>query len=397
MRRVIDHNQRPLRVLLVISNLEYGGAQRQVIELANAADPATMDIHVCSLSPYVPLGAELRNREQRLHIISKQLKFDASVVPRLAQLIRRLRIDVAQSYLFDAEIATRLAGRLAAVPLVVGSERNTDYRLKRRQRLAYAITSRAVDLVIANSNAGAAFNSRTLRQPPSRYAVVHNGVNTRRFVPGDRNEVRTRLGLPLLVPVVGMFASFKAQKNHPLFLAGAKTLLEKIPATKFLLVGDQLHGGLHGSDAYKMRILKLVQDLGLHEHCVLLGNRDDVHELYTACDLTVLPSVFEGTPNVALESMACGVPVIATDVSDNALVVPDGRTGFIVPLDDPAALAERMWRLLTTPRLRDEMGASARVWVEAEFSPDRLAQKTEAVFRGAIARLTERHFSSAAL
>jgi glycosyltransferase involved in cell wall biosynthesis len=138
---------------------------------------------------------------------------------------------------------------------------------------------------------------------------------------------------------------------------------------------------MHGSDAYKDRILTMVDDMGLREHCVFLGNRNDVELLYPACDVTVLPSLFEGTPNVALESMACAVPVVATDVSDNALVVPDGRAGFVVPLGRPELLAARVLALLSDKQERLRIGRAAREWVEQEFSTARLAEKTEAVYR----------------
>ena len=117
----------------------------------------------------------------------------------------------------------------------------------------------------------------------------------------------------------------------------------------------------------------------------LLGNRSDVERLYPACDLTVLPSLFEGTPNVALESMAAGVPVIATDVADNASIIPDGRAGYIVKLGDAAGLAQKIVDLLSDHARRTAMAAAARVWVQSEFSTTRLAQKTEAVYREALA------------
>lgn len=135
-------------------------------------------------------------------------------------------------------------------------------------------------------------------------------------------------------PVVGMFARFKAQKNHSYFLRAAPEVIRRVPDVRFLFVGDELYLGMSGSVDYKRRIDTLVDQLGLREHCVFLGNRDDVENLYLLCDITVLPSLFEGTPNVALESMASGVPVIATNVSDNATLIPDGRAGFVVPLDD---------------------------------------------------------------
>ena len=144
-----------LVVAQVISNLEYGGAQRQVVELANHLNRDRFDVHICSLSEYVPLASQLEDCERRLHVVRKRFKFDFSVVPRLAKLFRSLRADVVHGYLFDAIIASRLAGRMASVGAIIGSERNTDYHIKRRQLLAYRFTRRQVDMIIANSRAGA--------------------------------------------------------------------------------------------------------------------------------------------------------------------------------------------------------------------------------------------------
>jgi glycosyltransferase involved in cell wall biosynthesis len=173
-----------------------------------------------------------------------------------------------------------------------------------------------------------------------------------------------------------------------LFFAAAQRVLHRVPTARFLLVGDQLAGGMHGSDAYKVRMNALVEALGIRSRCVFLGNRDDVDRLYPACDVTVLSSLFEGTPNVALESMACGVPVVATDVSDNAVVVPNGIAGFIVPLGDEAALAEHVAGLLLDHERRARMGVAARAWVESHFSTRRLSDKTETIFREGLAART---------
>ncbi len=373
-----------VRAVLVISNLEYGGAQRQVVTLANHSDPDRCDIHICSLSDYVPLAADLKDRDRRLHVISKKWKFDLTVVVRLARLLRRLRADIVHGYLFDAAIAARLAGRLAGTPVVVGSERNTDYRLTRRQRIGYRLTRGCVDVTIANSNAGAAFNSRMLGHPPSHYRVVHNGVDTTRFTPGEAGPVRRELAIEDDEPVVGMFASFKPQKNHPLFFEAAARILTRLPRARFLLVGDELHAGIQGTDEHKRNVGLLVDRLGIRPRCLFLGNRQDVERLYRACDVTVLPSFHEGTPNVALESMACGVPVVATDVADNAYVIPDGRVGYIVPLGGADAIADRVCELVGDAGLRPRIALQAREWVESEFSLSRLASKTASVYEEAL-------------
>lgn len=372
----------PIGVLQVISNLEYGGAQRQVIELANNLDERRFDVHVCSLSDYVPLGAMLRDAERRLHIIRKRAKYDLTVVPRLARLLRRLGTRVVHGYLFDAEIASRLAGRLAGVPLIVGSERNTDYVMKRSHKIVYRMTRSWCDLVVANSRAGAEFNRRMLGHDVSQYRVVHNGVDTERFRPGDGRAVRHELGITDDESVVGMFGSFKAQKNHPLLIAAAKLVLDRQPQTRFLFVGEQLYGGMHGSDQYRQKIDALVTQSGIRSRCLFAGNRNDVERLYAACDVTVLPSLFEGTPNVLLESMACGVPVVATDVSDNADIAPDGQVGYIVPLNDPQVMAMRIVSLVEDPELQNSFGARARTWVEQRFSVRRLIEQMAEVYRG---------------
>lgn len=390
--RNMMHRAHPPRVVLVISNLEYGGAQRQVIELVNHMDRNRFDMHICSLSEYVPLASGLTESERRLHIIPKRHKFDISTVYRLQGLLRQLRADVVHGYLFNAQIASRLAGRLAGTPLVVGSERNTDYTLMRRHLVTFRLTRSCVDVVIANSNAGAMFNQQLLGLAPSQYHVVHNGVNTDRFRPMDASALRRELGLRDNEPVVGMFASYKPQKNHPLFFAAARRVLRDVPNARFMAVGDALHGGLRDTDTYKCSIVEMVDALGIRDRCLFVENRPDPERLYPVCDVTVLPSFHEGTPNVLLESMAAGVPVVATDVSDNRYVVPEGRAGYVVPLGDEEALADRLRRLLTDASLRRRMGCDARRWVEEEFSSRRLADKTAQVYRAGLQHKSNRAF-----
>jgi glycosyltransferase involved in cell wall biosynthesis len=372
---------RPLCVVLVISNLEYGGAQRQVVEIANRLPRRGFTVHVCSLSSYTPLASGLRGRPHPLHIIPKRWKFDLSIIPRLASFLRQVRADVVHGFLFDANIAVRLAGFVARTPLVIDSERNSNYRLKRRQLLAYAVTRRLRHLCVANSQAGAQFNSQLTGTTIDRYRVVYNGVDVERFRPGDRFETRPRLGLADDEFVIGMFGSFKPQKNHELAFRAFAQVAARLPRARLLLVGDELAGGLHGTSHYKQAMLTLVDELGIRERCLTLGNRPDVETIYSACDVLVLPSLYEGTPNVALEAMACGVPVVATDVADNAHMIPSGRAGHLVALGDVGGLAEALARMAANPEDRVRMGSFARQWVVGEFSGEKMSERIADVYR----------------
>jgi glycosyltransferase involved in cell wall biosynthesis len=379
-----DSAGHPLVAVIVISDLEFGGAQRQVIELANSMTEKDCRVYVVSLADYVPLAGSLNDKEKRFKLILRRWRFDFTVVFRLARFLRHVHADIVHSYLFDATIAARLAGRIARRPVVIDTERNTGYTLKRIETVAFRLTRWCNDLTIANSRAGAAFNSRVLKQPPSIYRVVHNGVDTERFQPRANSELRAEWKIAPEELVIGMFASFKPQKNHPLLLRVARRLLDSGLRFRLLLVGDELYKGMSNSVEYKQEVQKLIDELNLRPHCLFAGNRKDVERFYNVCDVTALPSLFEGTPNVALESMASGVPVVATNVADNAYIVPDGRAGFVVELKDELAMADRLRQLLTAHDLRQSMSRSARAWVLEEFSCARLAEKTLAIYRKAV-------------
>lgn len=366
---------RKTTVAIVISNLEFGGAQQQIVELANNLDPGKFDVHVISLAHFVPLATSLRIPVERQHIVAKRWKYDFTVVFRLASLFRSANVRIVHGFLFDAEIACRLATRLAGVRINIGSERNCNYSRRRVQLTAYRITKSLQIRCVANSNAGAKFNSKLLGYPMAHYAVVHNGVNIDRFRPGDGSTVRKRHDIGLEKIVIGVFGSFKAQKNHKLFFRMAAVLASKYQNLRFLLVGDQLHGGIHGSDNYKEEVNALVDELDIRHLCVFAGNRNQVEEYYQACDLTVLPSNHEGMPNVLLESLASGVPVVATDVSDNRLLIRHGEVGFLVPVGDLEQLIEHVSNLVEDRALRHRMSEQAVVWIEQQFSAQKMAQK----------------------
>jgi glycosyltransferase involved in cell wall biosynthesis len=368
------------KVLIVISNMEFGGAQRQIVELVNNIDQTQFEIHVCSLSEYAPLADQF-NEGIPLHIIHKKAKFDFSVVFKLASLIRKHKFNVIHSYLFDAEIAARLAAKLSCTNIkVIGSERNANYILKPIQKHAYHLTKNLVNSIIANSQSGAEYNAAQTGQPVHKYHVVYNGVDTKRFKPQDKRQIRAELGIELDCKLIGMFASFKQQKNHPFLIEALKQVKAQGSEFKLLLVGDMLHGGMHGSDHYTTAVKQQIEDSGFAEDTIYLGNRDDIERIYPACDFTVLPSLFEGTPNVVLESMACGVPVIATDVSDNKKIITDTINGYIIVINNIEQLSDRIITLYKDKEKLALMATNAREQVEKHFSSQKLATNMQLIY-----------------
>ncbi len=370
----------PSRIMLLISSLEHGGAERQVTQLANHVDEKRFDLTVCSLSNHVPLAKELRDWERRLVIVPRRGRFNAGVVWRVARVMKQRQIDLVHCFLFDAEMIGRLAARIAGVCAVVASERNADYQRPRLHSWCLRLTRSWFDVMIANSEAGKRFNMRTQDLPAERIHVIRNGVDIHRFHPVGRMRLRALMGIPFDAPVVGMIANFKPQKRYEDFFRVAATVLRRFPRAFFVVVGEPLRDNLQGAEDYHAEIRKLVRSLGIEPRCRFLSQRNDMPDVYGLCDVTVLTSSREGTPNVLLESMACGVPVVATDVADNAYLVPGGDVGCIVNVGDVQETAERVCHLLGDPRKRRDRGKAAREWVVREFSSAALARKTEKVY-----------------
>jgi glycosyltransferase involved in cell wall biosynthesis len=376
----------PIRLLYVISSLEHGGAEHQVIELANRLNPQRFDVNVAVLEPHVPLAHLLRDRDRRLHVVEKRWKFDTGVIRRLAKFMRAKQTQIVHAFLFDAEMAARWAARSAGAPLVVSSERNSDYVMPRVHWLCKRVTRSWFDVMIANSEAGKRFNMRKLGINGERIDVIRNGIDTQRFQLQDKAAARKALDLPAHAPIVGMVATFKRQKNHGDFLRAAERLHNQYPDALFACIGEPMRANQQGAQTYHGEIVDLLDTLSVKSKCRFLGKRNDMPVVYNALDILVLPSTHEGTPNVLLEGMACGTPVVANDVSDNAQIAPDGKVGFIVQLGDVDALTERIGRLLENQTLRQTFSTAAREWVEHEFSMDKLIERTSRSYQRALLR-----------
>ena len=356
--KAVSDNQKV--VALVVHSLRFGGAERQVVQIARHLCKEKFKVFIFTFSDFTPLLDESDLPRESLVVIEKRSRFDVTVFSRLARELRKRRVDIAHGFLFDSELVTRCVAKLAGVRLVIGSERNSNYKIERWRWLLLRLTLPLTDLIVANSRSGAEFHRSIYGRARQPYEVVYNGVDIHRFAPADRQKERQELGFSQNEVVVGMFASFKPQKNHAVLLNAAGRALAEGCKVRLLLVGDVLLDGHGKTDTYKSFVLDVIDQTGVEEVTTVLGNRTDVEKLYGVCDFTVLPSLHEGTPNVVLESMACGVPVIVSDVSDNSVLVEDSVVGYVVRVGDVGQLADRIVSLCTDVSLRRGMGARAR-------------------------------------
>jgi glycosyltransferase involved in cell wall biosynthesis len=362
--RLAGRTALPVTILHVITTLDLGGAERMLVSLLTQSPRALFDHHVVSLVPggyYVPTLRAAGIRVTEIPLGPRPPRPLAIVA--LARLIRHTRPRIVQGWLYHGDLAATLglalAGRRRATRLAWGiqcSNLNT-----RVYRLQLALTIRACaalsaqpDVVVSNSDAGLE-RHRALGYRPARTCVIYPGVDTVRFRPRPEagGTVRRELGVPANAPILAHVARRDPMKDHACLLA----TLERLPAVHVLAIGA-------GTETLPDRP-------GLHR----LGRRTDVERLLVACDVSVSSSAFgEGFSNSIAESMAAGVPVVATDVGDARVVV--GDVGHVVPVRAPDRLAAAVRQLLDEPPpARRARGERARARIIARFDLHRMVDR----------------------
>jgi len=211
-----------------------------------------------------------------------------------------------------------------------------------------------------------------------RVSVIHSAYRPDRFHPGiDPSPFRASIGASADVPLVGVVGRLVPDKGQDDLLRAAALLRQRRPDLRFVLAG-------RGTAEPDLR--HLAAELGVENLVGFLGFRDDVPEITAALAVSVLPSVDCDASSAAIkEALACGVPVVATDIGGASEILRDGETGFVVPPRDPARLAEAIDRLLADPARARAMGRLGAQDVATRFTPDHLVDGTIAAYESILA------------
>lgn len=380
-----------IKVLFVIRQLGYGGAERQLVELATRLSSERYEAVVCTLSSDGPLSDELRRAGIRVVALGTRSGIFSRSSFGLLKLVIHERPAVLHSYLFPANWRTAIVGRLARVPLIITSVRNVDVHAVRHLRVAERMIGCLSDRVLVNAFAVRDYIVEHHGTVADKVRVIHNGISLGRIGgdsanvsaecaanepvfacgPGDPNAQATRVdavAASARPPAVAMIASLTVKKDHETFLDAARIIAAKRPDTRFLIVGD---GPLAGN------LIEYARRLGIDGLVEFIGETADVGGFLSGVDVSVLTSLKEGCSNVILESMAACKPVVATNVGGNGELVIDGETGFLVAPRDAAGIARRVLELLGDERLRHSMGVRGRQRVLDGFTAERLVEQTE--------------------
>ena len=361
-----------MRILHVISGLTVGGAERQLIILSRELQRRGHKVLIYTLNHTVPRLPELNGSGVEVVVDQKRLRLDPLVIARLRRTARSWGAEVAHGWLYDGNIYTRVALRGLGMP-VINSERSANYRLSYAQRLGYALTRGWETALIANSHAGLAFASPLHRIPPERGHVVWNGVDLANLdlEAAAAPALRSALWPGQEVSIACLVGSITPPKDHLLALDTAAVLHQRDPRWRFLFVGDPWRE----TGAYQRAVQARFRELRLENICHFTNERTDAIAHIAASDVLFSTSLLEGFPNVVLEAMACGTPVVSTDYSDIRRILP--LSWQVVPQRRAELLAAAIQRAACE---RSSVVTAQRAWVERHATAERSVTAMEAVY-----------------
>jgi glycosyltransferase involved in cell wall biosynthesis len=350
---------RKLNVLQVCDHLGWEGSRMHGVKrlfswMIPRFDPSRYNVSLVSLRKKDLSEETLESMGIDISYLHKS-KFDPATLTALLKVMDRQKTDILHLHGYGATTFGRIAGKMRGLPTILHEHANlTDTPWF--QKIADRMLAPATDIAIAVSKSTAEFVIHARQMPPERVKVVYLGVPLEEFSRTRTIEevmaARRELGVAPDEFVVGTVTRLHDSKGNSYLVDAARDVLQQRPKTRFLLFGE---GPLRPELEAQARAL------GLGDRFVFAGFTRDVARTVSAFDVSVFPSLWEGTPLTVFEALAMGKPIVATDADGLVDVLTHERDAIIVPKRDAAALARAMVRLIDSPEDRARLSVHARV------------------------------------
>jgi len=371
-----------VKVAHIITKLELGGAQKQLLSLIRSLDRKKFRVFLFTASQGL-LASEAASIPGLTLYKSKYLERrinpfkDLLALIEISRFISQHQIRIVHTHSSKAGILGRFAARMAKAQVVIHTVHGWGFHryqpflehwfFKNLERLAARFSERIIAVSPADKKTG--LQSGIGRE--DKYSLVNYGINYAQFSGKRACGIRKEFGIADNAPLVTNISCFKPQKSPLDYVKFTYLVSQSLPQARFLFVGDGLLRG---------KIEKMILRLGLQERVFLTGWRGDIAEILSASDILVLTSLWEGMPVVALEAMAAGCPVIATRTGGVEELIRDGENGFLVAPKDMHTASEKGVRLLKDKNLRESISLKAKASLNGNFFLELMAAETCRVY-----------------
>ncbi len=369
-------NLRPIPILLFSNATVRGGAEEHILQLVGGFDRSLFEPH---LACPAELAEQIRNDlpcDVGLHPLMLDRVTDFAGARKLAQVLRRNRIQILHSHMFRASLFASPIGRLYHVPVIIETSHGREVWRAGWLKSRFFVdrfTARFVDRLIAVSDATARYLTEEKGIAAEKISVIRSAIVVDQFDPQRRAPagLKASLGFAESDPVIAILGRLEPQKGHQVLIEAMPEVVRAFPSARLVCLSD---GSL------RPELEKMVAEMNLNENVRFVGRQPDIRDWLALSDFTVLSSFYEGLPLAAIESLAMCRPVVATAVDGTPEVVLDGKTGLTVPPGNPRKLAQAICRMLREPEWARETARAGREYVLQHFSVKNLVQKTQELY-----------------
>lgn len=376
---IADAKARPHVLFLIDHLMALGGGETNLLKVVQLMPP---ELVRCSIATF-RIKPEIRQSisvpvyvfpwKRFFHLDAWKAAF------ALRKLIRREKVDIVQTYFETSNLWGGLVAKLSGA-LLLSSRRDMGILRKTKHALAYRVVNLLSDRVLAVSEEVKRFCVDADRISPNKVSVVYNGVDLKHIAAEDSyDNPFTDTDWAGASHIITCLANIRRVKGIDVLIKTAQRVCRELPNAVFVIAGS-----LYERD-YSEEVQAMIRSLGLEKNVRLLGFVGDPVPLLKMSDAFCLLSRSEGFSNALLEAMACGIPSVVTRVGGNPEAITGGENGFLVPVEDDAAAAEKLLCVLRDHERGRQIGERGRNSVQTRFSADVMIQKLIGVYRDLLA------------
>lgn len=358
------------KILYLTTTSRLCGAEKIIYELSKRINKERFEIMVCTIKDDLKGGLLDRCRDIGIKTttlgVENKWKFYKSF--QLHKIIKEFNPDILQSFLFFDNILARIFGKIASVPVIISGQRNVETERSSIRNFLDKYTFFLSDLVISNTMEGKKILLEKFHLAHPSIKVIYNGIDLQQ----ENNSVKKKeflkeIGLTGDEKIVGFIGRLEKQKGVQYLIEAIKILNRENPSIYTLLIGDgkekdilERYSQYHGCKA------------------IFLGWKENAIKYLSSFDLLVLPSLWEGMPNVVLEAMKQGIPVVATSVGGNIEIIDNGKTGFLLKPANSQLLADKIKMVLSLPESEKKLiVTNAKQNIANQFNILKMVQEFE--------------------
>lgn len=368
-----------IKIIHLVEDLKIGGAERVIADIAEGLDGKKYDVSVWCVTRGGETASELREKGIKVRILGISSYHNPLSIFKLTRLLKDAGPDIVHTHGYFASVIGRLAARKAHIPAIVTHVHSTYWDYKKRHIRIERRLSRFTHKIICCSKAVENFVKDFENIKDGKTTVIYNGVDEDRFSTlKESKSILAELGIDEGSSVVGTVSALTPHKGHEHLIQAASVVLDTLPSTRFLIVGDGI---------LRTRLEDQAKNLNINSSVIFTGERKDIPEILSLMDVFILPSFSrEGLGLAIIEAMAVKRPVVATEIGGIPEAVIKGKTGLLVPPGDSDALATAIIELIQDPKKAKEMGEKGRARVMERFTKTKMLSEIQNVYQSLISR-----------